>query len=95
MSGASPIIYCLKGDQGDTKLSRWIDVFEVQSECFLDNIPIFVMIAHWGDEVAFHAFVDRFTAEASSETFDLPESHTEVEEVESLIRQKLEQLKMG
>lgn len=51
------------------------------------------VIAHPNDKAAFHAFVDRFTCEASSETFDLPKSNAEVEEVEILIRQKLEQLK--
>lgn len=51
------------------------------------------VIAHPNDETAFHAFVDRFTAEAAPETFDLPRSNAEVEEVEVLIRQKLEQLK--
>ena len=51
------------------------------------------VIAHPNNKTAFHAFVDRFTADASSETFDLPKSNSEVEEVEILIRQKLEQLK--
>ncbi|KJH70187.1 DUF6887 family protein [Aliterella atlantica] len=51
------------------------------------------VIAHPSDRTAFHAFVDRFTAEAPPETFDIPKSNAEVEEVEMLIRQKLEQLK--
>jgi hypothetical protein len=51
------------------------------------------VIAHPSDKTAFHAFVDRFTAEASPETFDIPKSNAEVEEVEMLIRQRLEQLK--
>ena len=51
------------------------------------------VIAHPNDQAAFHAFVDRFTSEASPETFDIPKSNSEVEEVEILIRQKLEQLK--
>jgi len=51
------------------------------------------VIAHPDDKTAFHAFVDRFTAEATTETFDLPKSNAEVKEVERLIRQKLEQLK--
>jgi hypothetical protein len=51
------------------------------------------VIAHPNDKAAFHAFVDRFTSEASPETFDIPKSNTEIEEVEMLIRQKLEQLK--
>jgi hypothetical protein len=53
------------------------------------------VIAHPDDKAAFHTFVDRFTAEAPPETFDILNSNTEVEEVEILIRQKLDQLKMG
>ncbi|WP_413278562.1 DUF6887 family protein [Floridanema evergladense] len=51
------------------------------------------VIAHPNDKAAFHAFVDRFTSEASTETFDIPKTHSEVEEVEILIRQKLKQFK--
>jgi hypothetical protein len=51
------------------------------------------VIAHPDDKTAFHTFVDRFTAETSSETFDLSNSNAEVEQVEILIRQKLETLK--
>ena len=51
------------------------------------------VINHPDDKTAFYAFVDRFTAEASPETFDIPKSNAEVEEVERLIRQKLEQLR--
>jgi len=51
------------------------------------------VIAHPADKTVFHAFVDRFTSDASPETFDIPKSNAEVEEVEILIRQKLEQLK--
>ena len=50
-------------------------------------------IAHPDDRSAFHTFVDRFTAEASSATFDIPNSNAEVKEVEILIQQKLAQLK--
>ena len=53
------------------------------------------VIAHPNDKVAFHAFVDRFTSQAPSQTYDIPKSNTEVEQVEILIRQKLEQLKMS
>ena len=53
------------------------------------------VIAHPEDKTAFHAFVDRFTSEASTEIYDIPKSNAEVEEVEILIRQKLGQLKMG
>lgn len=51
------------------------------------------VIAHPDNKTAFHAFVDRFTAEASPETFDIPNSNAEIEDVEILIQQKLEQLK--
>lgn len=50
------------------------------------------VIAHPSDQTAFHAFVDRFTSEASSETFDLPQTKIDVEAIELLIKQKLEQL---
>lgn len=43
--------------------------------------------------MAFHAFVDRFTSSASTETFDIPKSNSEVEEVDVLIRQKLAEVK--
>ena len=52
-------------------------------------------IANPHDKEAFHAFVDRFTSEASSETFDLPRSEAEVETVDALIKQKIEQFKPG
>lgn len=51
------------------------------------------VITHPDDKAAFHAFVDRFTADASPETFDIPSSDNEIKEVEILIKQKLEQLK--
>jgi hypothetical protein len=51
------------------------------------------VIAHPGDRSAFHMFVDRFTAEASPETFNIPNSNAEVKDVENLIQQKLAQLK--
>jgi hypothetical protein len=47
------------------------------------------VIAHPDDQSAFQAFVDRFTAEAAPETFDIPRSNAEIESVEALIRQKL------
>jgi hypothetical protein len=53
------------------------------------------VIAHPDDKAAFRAFVDRFTSEASPETFDIPKSNADIEEVEILIRQKLEQVKMN
>lgn len=51
------------------------------------------VITHPSNKIAFHTFVDRFTSEASPETFDIPNSNAELEEVEILIKQKLEQLK--
>jgi hypothetical protein len=51
------------------------------------------VVGHPDDKAAFHAFVDRFTAEAPPETFDIPNSLAEVREVERLIRQKLERSK--
>jgi hypothetical protein len=51
------------------------------------------VIAHPNDKAAFHAFVDRFTSSATTETFDIPKSNAELEEVDILIRQKLAQLK--
>jgi hypothetical protein len=50
-------------------------------------------IAHPDDRSAFHTFVDRFTAEASPATFDIPNSNADVKDVEILIQQKLAQLK--
>ena len=49
------------------------------------------VIAHPNDKTAFHTFVDRFTSSASTETFDIPKSNSEVEEVDRLIKQKLDQ----
>ncbi len=51
------------------------------------------VIAHPDDRSAFHTFVDRFTAEASPATYDIPNSNAEVKHVELLIQQKLAQLK--
>ncbi|NES66463.1 MAG: hypothetical protein F6K24_14990 [Okeania sp. SIO2D1] len=51
------------------------------------------VIAHPNDKAAFHIFVDRLTSKAAKETFDIPKSIAEIEEVDILIRKKLEQLK--
>lgn len=53
------------------------------------------VIAHPEDKEAFHIFVDRFTTKASPETYDIPKTFAEVEQVEILIKQKLEQLKQA
>lgn len=52
------------------------------------------VVAHRRDRSAFYAFVDRFTANVSSETFAVPQSPDEVEAIEKLVQQKVEQLKM-
>ena len=51
------------------------------------------VIAHPEDKDAFRIFVDRFTAEASSETYAVPQSKAEVEEVESLIQQRVQKIR--
>ncbi|CAN1209406.1 DUF6887 domain-containing protein [Tumidithrix helvetica PCC 7403] len=51
------------------------------------------VIAHPGDKVAFRIFVDRFTTNASPETFGVPQSKSETVEVENLIQQRVQQLK--
>lgn len=52
------------------------------------------LVAHPNDQTAFYAFVDRFTSEASSETFPMPQSQTEIEDTAKLIQQKVEQMKI-
>ena len=51
------------------------------------------VIAHPEDKDAFRIFVDRFTAEAPSETYAVPQSKAEVEEVESLIQQRVQKIR--
>ncbi len=53
------------------------------------------VVAHPNDEAAFHAFVDRFTSDASSETFAPTSSQADVEAIAQLIQQKVEQTKLG
>lgn len=48
------------------------------------------VIAHPNDQNAFHAFVDYFTADASSETFGLPQSQSDVHEIEKLIQERVQ-----
>ncbi len=47
------------------------------------------VIDHPNDKVAFHIFL----SEAPTETFDIPKSIAEVEEIDILIRKKFEQVK--
>ncbi len=49
------------------------------------------VIAHPNNQEAFSIFVDRFTVKASSETFAMPQSVTEFQDIDRLIKQKLEQ----
>ncbi|PZO43464.1 MAG: hypothetical protein DCF19_05875 [Pseudanabaena frigida] len=49
------------------------------------------VIAHPSDKDAFRIFVDLFTVNTSSETFAMPQSVKDIQEIESLIQQKLEQ----
>ncbi len=53
-----------------------------------DELRAYV-VSHPDEQAAFHEFVDRFTEEASPETFNLPNSSAELQEVEFLIQQKL------
>ncbi|WP_181256686.1 DUF6887 family protein [Merismopedia glauca] len=50
------------------------------------------LVAHPNDQAAFYAFVDRFTSEASPETFPMPQSQAEMEETAQLIHQKVQQM---
>lgn len=51
------------------------------------------VIAHPEDKDAFRIFVDRFTAEAPSETFVMPQTKAEIEEVETLIQRRIRNLR--
>ena len=51
------------------------------------------VIAHPKDKEVFEIFVDRFTADAPSETFEIPKSQADMEAVESLIQQRVQGLK--
>jgi hypothetical protein len=53
------------------------------------------IISHPEDKDAFSIFVDRFTAEASPETFAVPQSRDEIEVVENLIQQRLQKSKIN
>ena len=48
------------------------------------------VIANPSDKDAFNIFVDRFTS-VSSETFTMPQAITDLQEIDRLIKQKLEQ----
>lgn len=52
-------------------------------------------IAHPSDETAFHAFVDRFTSDASPAMFTPIASQADVEAIAKLVEQKVEQTKIS
>jgi hypothetical protein len=73
-------------------LSQWpLEVFVIQSD--FDAMTKAELRAHVinspHDQAAFHAFVDRFTADAPSEMFPMPQSLDDIAEVENLIRQRV------
>ncbi len=51
------------------------------------------LVEHPNEQNAFQAFVDRYTSEASSQTYSMAQSSEEIQEVDNLIRQKLTQTK--
>ncbi len=51
------------------------------------------LVMHPDEQEAFYAFVDRFTSEASHETFPMPQSQADIEEIDRLIQQKVKQMK--
>ena len=51
------------------------------------------LIKHPHDKSAFEAFVDCYTAEASSTIYPLAESPEEIQKIDNLIQQKLTQFK--
>ena len=51
------------------------------------------LVAHPHEQEAFYAFVDSFTADAPTETFAMPQSQTEIEEIDKLIQQKVQKQK--
>ena len=48
------------------------------------------VVAHPKDKEAFEVFVDRFTANAPSETFDIPKTQADIVALENLICQKVQ-----
>ena len=49
------------------------------------------LVKHPGDKSAFEAFVDSYTAEASTQTYPMAESPEAIQEIENLIKQKVTQ----
>ncbi|MGF1542264.1 MAG: hypothetical protein ACFCU5_17770 [Pleurocapsa sp.] len=49
------------------------------------------LVKHPSDKSAFEAFVNTYTAEATSTTYPMAESPEAIQEVENLIRQKVTQ----
>ncbi|EAZ90334.1 DUF6887 family protein [Crocosphaera chwakensis] len=46
------------------------------------------VISHPDDQNAFHAFVDRYTSDAPSDTYGMAKSPEDIKTIEQLIRQK-------
>jgi hypothetical protein len=82
---------CTAGDQVCHPEPRILEVFMKQSDLNTTTkgeLRAYI-ITHPDDPLAFRVFVDRFTADVSSTTYDLPHSHEDITTVEDLIRQKL------
>ncbi|MGK7930226.1 MAG: hypothetical protein AB4041_02175, partial [Microcystaceae cyanobacterium] len=47
------------------------------------------LIAHPNDKQAFHAFVDRYTSDAPSQTYNMAKSPSDIQQVDHLIQEKL------
>ncbi|MCY7323342.1 MAG: hypothetical protein LH660_16435 [Phormidesmis sp. CAN_BIN36] len=52
-------------------------------------------VAHPSDEATFHAFVDRFTSDATPAMFTPIASQADVEAIAKLVEQKVEQTKIS
>ena len=46
-------------------------------------------ISHPDDKNAFHAFVDRYTSDAPSDTYSMAKSPEDIKTIEQLIKQKI------
>lgn len=53
------------------------------------------LVAHPNDRTAFYAFVDRYTSDASPNTYSMPGSPAEIQEIDRLIQAKVKQRKLS
>jgi hypothetical protein len=51
------------------------------------------LVAHPNDQSAFYAFVDRYTADASSKTDEMPQLTADIQQIDRLIQEKVAQTK--